>query len=35
MAGLINPPQMAALIRDLKNKDFYEFRAEVRAELLK
>lgn len=34
MAGLVEPKQMARIIEDLKVKDFYEFRAEVRELLL-
>lgn len=35
MAGLISPGEMAPIIEDLKAKDFYEFRSEVRDLLLK
>ncbi len=34
MAALVEPKQMARIIEDLKVKDFYEFRAEVRELLL-
>ncbi len=35
MAGMINPEQMAQVIQDLGDKDFYRFKAEVRDALLK
>ncbi len=35
LAGLVKPDQMARIIEDLKNKDFYEFKAEVRDNLLR
>jgi hypothetical protein len=35
MAGLANPEQMKQIVRDLKDRDFYEFKSEVRAALLK
>jgi len=35
MRNLLRPPEMARIIQDLKAKDFYEFQAEVRAELLR
>lgn len=35
LSGLVNPSQMADIIQALKDKDFYEFRADVRRELLR
>jgi predicted nucleic acid-binding protein len=35
LAGLVNPVQMARIVEDLKNKDFYEFKPEVREGLLR
>ncbi len=35
MAGLLTPQVIATIIQELKDKDFYEFRTTVRAELLK
>ena len=35
IAGIVNPEQMAQIIQDLKEKDFYEFKAEIREMLLK
>jgi len=35
MAGLANPEQMKQIVQDLKDRDFYEFKSEVRAALLK
>ena len=35
MADLVSPQQMAAIIQELKDKDFYDFRADVRTELLR
>ena len=34
LAGLIQPDQMAQIILDLKSKDFYDFKAAIRAALL-
>lgn len=34
VSGLLDPEQMAQIIEDLKTKDFYEFRAEIRDLLL-
>ena len=34
LAGLIQPDQMAPIILDLKSKDFYDFKAAIRAALL-
>ena len=34
MAGLVEPEEMARIIEDLKVKDFFEFKAEVRRQLL-
>jgi len=34
MAGLVNPEQMAQVIQDLRDKDFYRFKSEIRDVLL-
>jgi predicted nucleic acid-binding protein len=34
MAGLVDPEEMARIIEDLKVKDFFEFKVEVRNQLL-
>jgi len=35
MADLVSPRQMAVIIQELKDEDFYDFRADVRTELLR
>jgi predicted nucleic acid-binding protein len=35
MAGLTSPRQMKQIIQDLRDKDFYEFKSEIRDALLK
>jgi predicted nucleic acid-binding protein len=34
MAGLVSPPEMSSIIKDLKTKDYYAFKPEVRDLLL-
>ncbi len=34
MAGLVNPEQMRQIIQDLRERDFYEFKADIHAALL-
>lgn len=34
MAGLVSPEQMAEIVQDLKDKDYYEFKSEIRDALL-
>ena len=34
MAGLLNPDQIAQIVKDLKTRDYYELRAEIRDALL-
>lgn len=35
MAGIVSPEQMAQIVQDLKDKDYYEFKSEIRDALLK